>query len=63
MCDQPLLWLIYMDDVREALAVVLGVQVSFYVDDLALCVQGSDLAPLAKRMQMAMDALEVWCTK
>jgi ribonuclease HI len=57
----PLLWLIYMDDIRVALADIPGLEVSLYADDLALCVTGTDRNSIARSMQAAISTLENWC--
>ena len=57
----PLLWLLYMDDVKDALAVVPETLGSKYADDLALVIRGNHREELAERMQLALNALEEWC--
>jgi ribonuclease HI len=59
----PLLWLLYMDDIKEVFKDIPGISVSLYADDLALSIRGCLPVALAALMQKAIDALEVWANK
>ena len=58
----PLLWLIYMEDIREAFTAFPGLELMF-ADDLALSLRGPASRDLATKMQEALDALVRWCDK
>ena len=58
----PLLWLIYINDLRESMPidVHVGVSRSLFADDLALVCQARTLSDCEKLMQPALDCLETW---
>ena len=57
----PLLWLIYINDLTDALPEQAQIGSSLFADDLAMTATAKTVHQCTTKMQPALDALEGWC--